>query len=160
MKLVTGGVWFYLKLYFGLSVFTYFSFVLVAFIMLTLFSFISDFFMKKNMIAAIAPRVSASMSFCASHMSPCEPRNTAPASGAANAAKIHSIISYPAAIVTIVKIGKSVRIVFDFTRSFLCRISVIGYAKKPTVKWAILSRWFLWKSNRFVTMSNGTFANV
>jgi len=92
------------------------------------FNFSSDFFMKKNIVAKIAPSVSASMSFWASQISPWEPRNAAPAAGSDSAAYIHSIISYPAATVTIANIENRNSIHFDLVRSFLCRNSAMGYA--------------------------------
>ena len=61
-------------------------------------------------------------------MSPWEPKNAAPAAGSEVAAYIHSIISYPVAIVTIANIGNKNSIHFDLVRSFLCRNSAIGYA--------------------------------
>lgn len=63
-------------------------------------------------------------------------------------------------MVTIAKRAKRRSVGVCFMYFFLCVNSAIGYAKKPTKRWPILSKWFLSKWKKSVIASNGTFSKV
>src|SRR3989344_7261875 len=82
---------------------------------------------KNNVTAVIAPKVSASISFCASQMSPWLPRYAIPASGFAVIAKIHSTSSYPAATAMITNTGYVKSMKRLFTRPLTQSHSATAY---------------------------------
>ncbi len=113
--------------------------------------------------------MSNNISFCASHISPCEPKNASAVAPPKLTAYIVSIISYSAAQKPRSAIPKNIANHFFVIHFFKYTNSAAGYAKTPTRKCPSLSKLLRPSGNRkspgrdvsrLLKKSNGTFSKV